>query len=243
MILSIQWLQIAIVANIVLSIESVEISYDIANRKIFIECHSSEFEHRGHSQVIDDSDFKNYWSNALAVDFSWDCVVPYIPQTFFKKLVLIEEVYLLYANVQSIKSQDVRQNNNLKSLRLFYNNITELPENLFSFTPQIEFINFAYNKINRIDPNTFAEGVDNLKIIYLHGNDIRTLPENLLAKVKMLERLWLQNNKIVRFNCNILPPSLANKIIYIQDYDLKENNKTAVYIRDNPLKELNLNCF
>ncbi len=123
------------------------------------------------------------------------------------------------------------------------NSIAELPENLFSFTPQIATVCFGQNVINRIDPNTIAEGVDNLKVIRLHRNLITTLHENLFAKVTMLETLWLQGNKIVGFHCNIL--SFSNRMkFYVGHYDFfVKNGKPTVWLQSNPLEDKKLDCL
>ncbi len=242
MILNNQWIQIAIVASsIVLCAVSIEIRYDNDTRKVTIRCGDSDYT--GHSELIDKSDC-NGCENATNVHFSGACETLYVPQTFLKRLALVETVNLGSNDVKSIKRQDFSQNKKLKFMLLGHNRITELPENLFSFTPQVEEAYFEYNKINRIDPNTFAEGVDNLKIIYLHMNLITTLHENLFSKVKMLKKLWLQDNKIVRFDCNILPPSVANMtMFYVGDYfSSAENGKTKVWLRGNPLEHTNFDC-
>ncbi len=228
-----QWIHIIVAAStILLRVKSAEIFYDNVTRSVQVDpCENStgneDINKHVYSEEVDNLRFDSDLENALDIGFFAGCVITYIPRKLFKKLVLIEEVNLWLNDVEAIKGEDFRENKNLKRLFLYENELTELPEYLFRYTPLIEDVIFAYNKITRIDPNTFAEGVDNLKRIDLQGNRITTLHKNLFTKTIRLETLDVRYNQIVRFNCNILPHSLANK--------------TTIYIQSNPTEKID--CF
>ncbi len=118
MILNIQLVQIVIVTGIVLCAESIEISYENGDRRLTVKCQDSHAVNiTGHSELIDNGDFsgEDGWENALKVHFSFPCDIPYVPQTFLKRLALIEYVNLGFNKVKSIKGQDFSQNNKLEN--------------------------------------------------------------------------------------------------------------------------------
>lgn len=85
---------------------------------------------------------------------------------------------------------------NMKRLSLDNNHLTQLPAYLFNYTPKIEYADFSSNKIETIDPNTFAVGVDNLRIIDLSTNQIKTIDGRTFANVISLINLRLEYNQI-----------------------------------------------
>lgn len=132
----------------------------------------------------------------------------------------------------------------LTEIILSWNTLTELPGFLFLQTPNIKEIDFSYNMISNIDPNTFRGPTNNLSVINLSHNNIETIDKNLfmdslhlaelnlgynrynfiehfqidLLKLHALKLLRLDNNKIKRLDCTIFELT-TNRIFIDVDYN------------------------
>lgn len=228
------------VTGVVVGLEqAAHLNYYQFYRRLSVECSPTVHDRRvGHSEGLDygyfssDSDF----TNALDVRFNGYCRIPYIPQTFIKRVPRMEKVDLFSNEIEIVKREDFRENRELRVLDVQHNLITEIPEYLFSYTPKIEEAYFQYNDIFRIDGNAFALGVQNLKKIDLSYNRIKKLDPNLflnattlthidishnllelfkptLSNLTKLRSLHLNNNRIVRMSCNIFPNRIVNELL------------------------------
>ncbi|XP_077331274.1 leucine-rich repeat-containing protein 19 [Lithobates pipiens] len=84
---------------------------------------------------------------------------------------------------------------NLTELNLSNNNITRLPNGMFSGLTKLEVLILKDNFITAVDEFSF-KGLDNLRILDLGNNQIIELPINILLLFKQLEKLNLENNKM-----------------------------------------------
>lgn len=137
--------------------------------------------------------------NGIRIEFN-SCKFSQLPQTFLVKCIRAREIHLSLQGIQLIKGENFLGNRHLKKLNLQLNLISELPAFLFVNTPKIEEVNFARNRIERIDSNAFAAGVECLKKINLEHNKIKTLDGRTFANAISLAEVNLKFNQIEKFS-------------------------------------------
>lgn len=191
----------------------------------------------------------NGFESALYINVNRFCSMTRVPVNFLEKLKTVEQIDFQFCLVESVDADDFRNNEYLKVLNLYGNDLTELTAFLFKRTPRIEEVNFSNNLISKIHPNTFADGVENLKKIFLKSNQIISLDENIFANTKMLteldlsynqllrfepkvqhlthlEYLWLRNNEISQIGCEIFPNAETNELLI----DVSANKLNELYL-------------
>ena len=77
------------------------------------------------------------------------------------------------------------------------NQLTSLPENLFSELTHLDAIDLRYNRLTSLRPNIFR-GLVNLKKLYLSGNQLTSLPEHIFDGLNNLRILDLSRNQLQR---------------------------------------------
>lgn len=103
------------------------------------------------------------------VDYLKTSHLPFVPAgiaEFFDNLRAIDissnEVFL-------ISAEDLRPFPQLEFLALYLNNLVSIDGDLFSFTPHLKCIAFAYNQIQHIG-NDLVTNLNYLQYLYLNGN-------------------------------------------------------------------------
>lgn len=235
------------------SIEVIGLGSKVAN----IYCNRENGEH---SKLLDDNEYtvnnNASLSDKLVISFR-SCNLKYLPQKFLEKFMSAEEIEVAHRGVKTIKSKDFRGNGNLKKLLAEYNELTQLPAYLFNYTPKIEEIIFSNNKLEKIDPNAFAIGVENLKKIDLSRNQIKVLDGRLFINAVSLTNINLELNEIEYFglrlfkfngtesidsyknsslNCMILPYK-GEKLLSIDVFQLVIKSESAF-----KLNSVEINC-
>lgn len=201
------------------------------------------------------------------------CKVSYIPHDLFHILENAQTIYFDLAGIETIDSGKFADGSELQTLSMSKNNLTELPAFLFSHTPKIQDVDFAYNQINKIDPKVFGGGAKKLQTIDLSHNLIEVIEQNVFAdladltelrlgynliqaiqfELKLstnLEALYLNNNRITQVNCD----SFINSTSAIALVDLSKNRLTEINLNcekqfaelnvmDNQIKSLNLSSL
>lgn len=127
------------------------------------------------------------------------CHLPALPRKFLQKFVNVKDIYLSFRGVRTINGDDFRRNVYLKRLIASYNKFTELPPFLFTNTPEITEVDFSHNRIIKIDPNAFTDGVECLEKINLESNRIKKLDGRLFGNAASLEYLNLKFNRMEYF--------------------------------------------
>lgn len=155
-----------------------------------------------HSEQLNNNEYTVFnngsFYNGLFVLFR-NCKLPYLPKKFLEKFVDTIEINISFRGVYSITNEDLRKNRKLKRLFSIYNELTELPVSLFKYTPEIEEIDFSYNRIEKVDPNAFDLGVEHLKKVNLEFNRVKTLDGRLFRNAVLLKRINLKYNRIEYF--------------------------------------------
>lgn len=138
----------------------------------------------------------------------------------------------------------------LENFLASYNDLTEIPSDLFRYTPKITAIDFSYNQIQTIDPATFNNvrklkklrfahnlvselhsglfaHLPDLELVDFSNNRIKTIESNLFANCRKLKSLNFNNNQVKRLDCEFL---------------LKFANSYSLDISVNTMDILKTNC-
>lgn len=206
------------------------------------------------SQLLDTNNYTVSTDDPLAemreVSFT-TCNLTYIPRTFLGQFVTAEQIVIMNSGIQTITSDDLCGNVNLKILYAGFNALTELPSYLFNCTPKIEEISFEMNKIGKIDPNAFAVGVEYLKKIDLSWNYIKTLDWRTFANVVSLKYLDFELNPIEEFGTEIIQPGELQYFDENKTDALSKNclilpfqhgAQLTIHLSSNKLMNIEMNC-
>ncbi|KAJ8049369.1 Leucine-rich repeat-containing G-protein coupled receptor 5 [Holothuria leucospilota] len=111
------------------------------------------------------------------------------------------------------------------------NNLTEIPEDLFTRVEDLQFLTLCRNNITSID-KTALNGSMDLQLLDLTTNKLSSLPKDLFSGVNLGKALDLSENEIEE-----IPDGLfcSNKVHY--------HNLTWLLIRNNKLVSLTKTCF
>ena len=84
---------------------------------------------------------------------------------------------------------------NLKRLDLENNKLTELPQEVFSGLSKLEILSLQYNKLTELPKKVFS-GLFNLETLNLGANHITTLPKEVFSGLSKLKAVYLMENKL-----------------------------------------------
>ncbi|KAL5110934.1 hypothetical protein TcWFU_009486 [Taenia crassiceps] len=111
---------------------------------------------------------------------------------------------------------------NLISLNIANNRLTQLPKNAFSRYPSLRKLNIEGNKITNVSPYAFS-GLRRLSSLYLTGNRIRSFPQNTFNGLSSLTTLYLQKN-----NISCITAEFFDGLTNLRILHLSENNITTI---------------
>jgi len=111
---------------------------------------------------------------------------------------------------------------NLKTLHLYSNGITELPQNIFSPLDNLWILALESNKLSEIRQSSFGV-LKNLEHVYLNDNKINAIDRNFIENLKAIREFDMRNN-------------LCSNDRITSMYRLKENLWKCVQ-NDRPLDE------
>ena len=100
--------------------------------------------------------------------------------------------------------------------------ITSLREGDFDGLVNLRELVLSYNQLSELPPNVFSD-LDNLEVLLLDNNLLEALPANVFSGLSDLEFLWLNNNRLVNLPAKAFP-NLSN-LIFLW---LHENRLTAI---------------
>jgi len=98
--------------------------------------------------------------------------------------------------------------------------IEYIDKSTFKNCKKVEWLNFKYNKIAKIDEKAFSENLD-LRELHLNSNRLTTLPENIFANQHNITFLDLMNNQIADLPKNIFRTLKQVQTLYLTDNKLK----------------------
>uniref|UniRef100_A0A336M520 CSON012250 protein n=1 Tax=Culicoides sonorensis TaxID=179676 RepID=A0A336M520_CULSO len=113
--------------------------------------------------------------------------------------------------------------NELESLDLSYNQIKELPHDIFQFTSQLKAINLAGNQLSELDVNIF-NNLSSLQVLDLSKNNFRKLSTEIFKNLNQLLHLSISGNplmefdveKILRYTTNLKEINIAETFLPCQ---------------------------
>ncbi len=124
--------------------------------------------------------------------------------------------------ITSLREGDFDGLVNLRELVLSYNQLSELPPNVFSDLDNLEDLLLDNNLLEALPANIFSDVV-NLKFLQLDNNQLEALPANVFSGLSDLEFLLLNNNRLVNLPAKAFP-NLSN-LIFLW---LHENRLTGI---------------
>lgn len=116
-----------------------------------------------------------------------------LPGNIFRNLRKLE--YMELGNNSFIDSGILRNQQNLRYLNLWDNNLQNLTRDFFRGVFAIEDLDLSSNNIETLQSDVF-ENLTNLTNINLNANRFTSLPAGLFAKNKNLSRIRLMDNRI-----------------------------------------------
>ena len=109
----------------------------------------------------------------------------------------------LYLDVNDIAiiSPEVNQLRDLTRLDLSNNQISILPNNIFSNLSELQTLILSYNKLQCIEEKAFF-GLTKLRVLSLHGNDISMIPDNAFKDLISISHIAMGANPLY-CDCNL----------------------------------------
>jgi Leucine-rich repeat (LRR) protein len=110
----------------------------------------------------------------------------------FKNLIFFD---VSVSKVKFIAKNDFENMKNLKHLRLYHNEIEELPTDVFEGLENLEILNLSSNKIKSLPKTTFANNWK-LKILWINENSLERIETETFENNLELQELHFRKNKI-----------------------------------------------
>ena len=127
---------------------------------------------------------------------------------------------------------------NLQSLLLSHNQLTQLPENIFSNLNQLQELDLSHNQLTQLPANIFSN-LNQLEILLLSHNQLTQLPENIFSNLNQLQELDLSHNQLTQ-----LPANIFNNLNQLEILLLSHNQLTQlpenIFSNLNQLRSLHL---
>lgn len=118
-----------------------------------------------------------------------------IPEIICRQFSSLEELILMSSKIEFLTIQSLENCVNLKVLSLEHNNITFLPNLVFSHSPHLEILDLSNNQIDMISDYSFNG--TSLMFINLEGNELWYIFSEWFRSVKeTLLLLDIANNEI-----------------------------------------------
>jgi Leucine-rich repeat (LRR) protein len=114
--------------------------------------------------------------------------------------------------------EEIFQNNVVNVLWLSYNQIKEVPENIFAYADQLKQLDLSYNQLESLSGNCFAH-LGQLRMLYLAHNRIHTMAEDAFMHLNRLTILCLEHNRL-----EMIPVGLFDYLTNLQGLILAHNN-------------------
>lgn len=164
------------------------------------------------------------WNNITSLEFNafaiYDSSIQkYVP--FFQNL---RSLNLSNNRISNISDKALTFSRNLHLLDLSNNSLTELKSGIFDSIPLLESLKLSHNKISIIDNGVFTSNLRNLRQVDLQHNQLTSMEmwPYIIKPSSMLFIFDVRHNMINQF---------TNKLNYT--YDLKPPYKTMTYLDYN----------
>ena len=111
----------------------------------------------------------------------------------------------------------------LKELNLNSNTLIELPKEAFSGLSNLETLHLDYNKLTELPKEVFS-GLSNLTGLYLAGNHLTTIPTEVFSGLSNLEDLDLNDNDLTELPKEVFSGLSKLKNVWLIRNHLKEDD-------------------
>lgn len=112
--------------------------------------------------------------------------------------------------------------NNLERLYLQQNHLSQLPPSCFIGLNNLSILDLSFNQIVQL-PATIFQGLNKLETLNLQYNHLAELPSIIFKDLSSLQRLRLNHNQLTR-----LPDHLFDSLNNMQELDLEDNELTSL---------------
>ena len=106
----------------------------------------------------------------------------------------------------------------LEELKLNNNELTEIPQSVFTNLPNLRILLLDSNRISSLYPSTFEE-LHSLECLHLGGNQLRTLPINAFSGLHLLQMLAIGGNSL-----QTLPDDFSDDLTSLRVLSLAGNH-------------------
>lgn len=147
-----------------------------------------------------------------------------IEKTYFVLLIHLDTLNLDENSIQSLPNNVFDDLKSLRKISMRKNLLESLEADLFKFNDQLEFVDFSFNKISRISPQTFSDYP--ISLVSLRGNLCIDSAyseaewENLKADIKTL----CSHQSIIQFSVNLMKISRITKNLTIRHESVVESS-------------------
>ena len=153
-------------------------------------------------------------------------------------LFSITSLRLWYEDITELQPGDFQGLSNLAYLGLSNNDLTELPAGVFSGLSNLEELDLSGNDLTELPAGVFS-GLSNLEELDLSGNDLTELPAGVFSGLSNLEELHLRFNELTE-----LPAGVFSDLDSLKELDLARNDlrelPAGVFSGLSNLEELDL---
>ena len=108
----------------------------------------------------------------------------------------------------------------LKTLNLFNNDLTALPDDVFAGLAALKTLNLDHNELTVLPDDVF-DGLTSLKVLYLNDNKLTALPDDVFDGLTSLEFLYLGKNKqLTELPVGVFAGLTELKLLYLDNNGL-----------------------
>ena len=135
----------------------------------------------------------------------------------------VENIEIRYLDLGQLAPWSCDENGRVQKLVLYYDRITELPEELFEGTwSHLKVLELHGNKIKELPPKVFHH-TPHLETLDLYDNQLSALPEGVFAELPKLKELTLDYNQLQK-----LPPKEFQGLASLEKLSLSETGLTEL---------------
>ena len=107
----------------------------------------------------------------------------------------------------------------LKTLNLFNNKLTALPDDVFDELTALKTLNLDHNELNTLPDGVF-ERLTALQVLYLNENKLTTLPDGVFERLTALKFLYLGNNLLTTLPEDVFDELTVLDLLYLNNNEL-----------------------
>ena len=145
----------------------------------------------------------------------------------------VKKIYLNNNEISDIESRTFAKNFQCTKLRLDWNRLTEVRNDMWKGLLALEWLSLEHNDIKHVEPSAFTD-LPNLRGLYLHNNKLTTLPGNIfpLKQMPTIEILTLHENSLRRNELGWLRELCEGG--QIQEYTIRGDDITCTSVTKAP---------